>query len=231
MYLSLKIGAIFLADAHYNEKNIEFLIFLEKLKNKEIETPQLFLMGDMFDFISSESNYFIKINQDLINIINELSKDIEIIYLEGNHDFNIKELFPNVKVFSREEQPIKGKFKNKTISFAHGDIFTPKSYDIYCKIIRNHRFLVFLNSIDIFNILSKTVYKSLIKKEICSQMDSFGSFARKRLKSYSSDYIIEGHFHQGKIAIFNNKTYVNIPSLCCSKKYFLFNEKFIEIKL
>ena len=231
MYLNLKVGAIFVADSHYSEKNLEFLIFLEKLKNREIKTTQLFLMGDIFDFISEESNYFIKINQDLIDIINYLSNEIEIIYLEGNHDFNLKSLFPNVKVFSREEQPIKGKFKDKSISFAHGDIFTPKSYDIYCKIIRNPRFMNFLNSIDIFNIISKIVYKKLMKKEICSQMESFGSFARKRLKSYSSDYVIEGHFHQGKIAIFDNKTYVNIPSLCCSKKYFLFNEKFIEVEL
>ncbi len=106
MHLNIKDGAIFVADSHYNEKNQEFLIFLEKLKSKKIKTEQLFLMGDMFDFISSESTYFVKRNQKLIDIINELAKDIKIIYLEGNHDYNMKPLFIDVLVVKREDQPI-----------------------------------------------------------------------------------------------------------------------------
>ena len=90
MCLNLKKRAIFVADSHFSEVNVEFLSLLEKIKNEEIKTPQLFLMGDMFDFISGESRYFIKLNQKLIDIINELSKKIEIIYLEGNHDYNLK---------------------------------------------------------------------------------------------------------------------------------------------
>ncbi len=231
MYLSLKKGAIFVADSHFSEVNMEFLSFLEKLKEKEIETSQLFLMGDMFDFISGESRYFVKINQKLIDIINELSQDIEIIYLEGNHDYNLQKLFPNLKVYKREAQPIFAKYEQKTIALAHGDIYTPKAYDIYCKIIRNHALLVFLNLIDINYWLSKKIYNKLTKKSICSKMRDFDSFAKKRLANYNSNIVIEGHFHQGKSYEEKNKFYINIPSLCCDKKYTIFDEKFITTQL
>lgn len=231
MYLNLEKGAIFVADSHYNEKNVEFLIFLKKLKNREITTTQLFLMGDMFDFISGESRYFIKKSKELIDIINELSNQIEIIYLEGNHDYNLQELFPNVKVFKRENQPIFGKFEDKTISFAHGDIYTPKAYDLYCKVIRNHALLVFLNLIDFNYFISKKIYNKLLNKNICSKMKDFESFAVKRINNYKNDIIIEGHFHQGKCLNNHEKLYVNIPSLCCDKKYFIFDGGFRGIDI
>lgn len=55
-------------------------------------------MGDNFDFISGESKYFIKQNKELIEILNKLSKEIQIVYLEGNHDYNLANLFPNILV-------------------------------------------------------------------------------------------------------------------------------------
>jgi UDP-2,3-diacylglucosamine hydrolase len=228
MFLNIQENAIFVADAHYNEKNSEFLTFLEKLQSKEIQTKQLFLMGDIFDFICSQSKYFVNINQELIDIINELSKEIEVIYLEGNHDYNLKPLFNNVIIYKRSEQPINAKYKNKMISLAHGDIFTPWHYNLYCAIIRNKPLLWFLNKIDINNFISKKIYFFLLEKSICSKMKDFDSFAKKRLQNYNSDIIIEGHFHQGKSYDFQNKTYVNIPSLCCEKKYFVLEQNFFK---
>lgn len=143
MFLNIKENAIFVADSHYNERNQEFLIFLEKVKSKEIKAEQLFFMGDMFDFISEESKYFVKRNQKLLNLINELSKTIQIVYLEGNHDYNLSSLFPNVLVVKRENQPLIALYKHKKVALSHGDNFTPKSYDIYCKVIRNKPLLNF----------------------------------------------------------------------------------------
>ena len=227
MCLKIKKGAIFVADSHYNEKKPEFLLFLKKLLNKEISTTQLFLMGDMFDFISSESKYFVKRNQELIDIINKLSKSMQIIYLEGNHDYNMKALFPNVMVYKRENQPIPAKYNDKSIMLAHGDIFTPWHYNLYCKIIRNSALLVFLNMLDFNNYISKKIYYGLLGKNICSKMKNFEEFAIKRINNYSSDIIIEGHFHQGKSFQYKKQLYVNIPSLCCEKKYFILEDDFI----
>ena len=227
MCLKIEKRAIFVADSHYNEKKPEFLIFLKKLLNKEINTTQLFLMGDMFDFISSESKYFVKRNQELIDIINNLSQKMQIVYLEGNHDYNMQELIPNVKVYKRENQPLKAQYEDKSIMLAHGDIYTPWHYNLYCKIIRNHKLLVFLNLIDFNNFISKKIYYGLLGKNICSKMKNFEEFAKKRINNYRSDIIIEGHFHQGKSFKEKNQLYVNIPSLYCEKKYFILEEDFI----
>jgi UDP-2,3-diacylglucosamine hydrolase len=219
MYLNIKQEAIFVADSHYNEKNKQFLVLLEKLDKKHIKTTQLFLMGDMIDFISGESRYFVQENSDVINLINKLSNDMEIIYLEGNHDYNLEKLFPKVKVIKRENQPLFAKFENKTISLAHGDNFINWKYDLYCKFIRNTIFLRFMNFIDINYFISKKIENSLAKKNICHKMKNFEQIVSKRLKNYNTDIVIEGHYHQGNSYLIDEKMYINIPSLCCQKKY------------
>ena len=231
MCLNIKDNVFFVADAHYNEKNIEFFLFLKKLEKKEINTSQLFLMGDIFDFISSESSFFIKKNKKVIELLNKLASNIEIIYLEGNHDFNLKILFPNIKIITRKEQPYKLKYYEKYVEISHGDNFSPWHYNIYCRIIRNSLFLKFMNFIDFNDFLSKNIYNFLMKKNICSKMDDFNSFAKKRLLNYSSDIVIEGHYHQGKILETNNQMYVNIPSLCCDKKYYVLNKSFFGVEI
>lgn len=223
MYLNIKQGAIFVADSHYNQKNKQFLTFLKKLENKEIETTQLFLMGDMIDFISGECKYFIIQNSDVLNLLNKLSNDIEIIYLEGNHDYNLKTLFPKIKVLKRENQPLFAKFDDKTIALSHGDNFINWKYNLYCKFVRNTIFLRFMNLIDINYFISKKIENALLNKNICHKMNNFKHIVTRRLNNYNTDIIIEGHYHQGNIYNIDNKKYINIPSLCCQNKYIVFS--------
>ena len=219
MYLSIKNDAIFVADAHFNKKNREFLTFLKKVESNEIITKQLFLMGDIFDFISGESKYFIQQNSNAINLLNKLSKEIEIIYLEGNHDYNLKIIFPNMEVIKRENQPLLVKLNDKTIALSHGDNFINWKYDLYCKFIRNTVFLRFMNFIDINFFISKKIEEALVKKNICHTIRNFEHIVSKRVKNYDADIIIEGHYHQGNSYFLDEKMYINIPSLCCQKEY------------
>ena len=221
MYLSIKQDSIFVADSHFNKKNRELLTFLEKVESKEIVTTQLFLMGDMIDFISGESRYFIQQNIEVINLLNKLSNEIEIIYLEGNHDYNLKSIFPNIQVIKRENQPLLAKFQEKTVALSHGDNFINWKYDLYCKFIRNTIFLKFMNFIDVNFFISKKIEEALVKKSICHKMKNFEEIVLKRVKNYNADIIIEGHYHQGNSYFMDEKMYINIPSLCCAKKYVL----------
>ncbi|EAL6670347.1 UDP-2,3-diacylglucosamine diphosphatase, partial [Campylobacter coli] len=50
----LQNGAILIADAHENDKRRGFWEFLQALKRSEITTPQLILMGDIFDLLIGE---------------------------------------------------------------------------------------------------------------------------------------------------------------------------------
>ena len=228
MYLNIHESAIFVADSHFNKLNQQFLIFLEKLQNEEILTSQLFLMGDMIDFISGESKYFIKENKKIIDILNLLSSKIEIIYLEGNHDYNLSNLFPQIKVIKRENQPLLAQYKDKSVALSHGDNFINWHYNLYCKIIRNSILLKFLNLIDFNYFISLKIENGLLGKNICHKMNDFERLVKRRVSFYESDIIIEGHYHQGGTYNVDNKTYVNIPSLCCDNKFMrLIDNKFI----
>ncbi|MFA7084001.1 MAG: UDP-2,3-diacylglucosamine diphosphatase [Arcobacteraceae bacterium] len=226
--LNIKQNAIFVADAHFNIKRNELSVFLDLIEQKKINPPQLFLMGDMFDFLTQESFYFVKQNSTIIKRLNNLSKEIEIIYLEGNHDYNLEKLFPNIEVISREKQPLKAYLNKEEIALSHGDNFTPTSYNIYCKIIRNKPLLKFLNAIDFNHWLSCKIDKALTKKNICHEFKNFEELVERRLKNYKTNTVIEGHFHQGKEYTLDKKRYVNVPSLFCSKAYMVLEEgKFI----
>lgn len=224
MFLNIKQDSIFVADSHFNKKNRELLTLLEKVESKEIITSQLFLMGDIFDFISGESRYFVQQNSVVINLLNKLSQNLEIIYLEGNHDYNLKTLFPNINVIKRENQPLLAKFEQKTVSISHGDNFINWKYDLYCKFIRNNIFLRFMNFIDINFFISKKIENALFNKNICHKINNFEHIVEKRLHNYFTNIVIEGHYHQGNRYFFDNKEYINIPSLCCQRKYIRIKE-------
>ncbi|OPX26720.1 MAG: hypothetical protein B1H07_03685 [Campylobacteraceae bacterium 4484_166] len=100
----LKINkAIFIGDSHYNSNRTQLDIFLDTLSQNQTKT--IFLSGDIFDFLSYHIKYFREKNKKTIESINSLSKTKDIIYLEGNHDFNLKDIFPNCHIIPREQQP------------------------------------------------------------------------------------------------------------------------------
>jgi UDP-2,3-diacylglucosamine hydrolase len=219
MYLNIKENAIFIADAHFNMYRNELEVFLNLLERDIITTPQLILMGDIFDFLTQESYYFVEQNHVLINQLNALSLRIEMIYLEGNHDYNLEKLFPNILVIPREKQPFIAQYNNQEIALSHGDNFTNTSYNFYCQVIRNKPLLKFLNAIDFNHWLSKKIDRALMQKNICHSFTGFKSFVEKRLTHYRSKIVVEGHYHQGKEFTVDETRYVNIPSLFCSKEY------------
>jgi len=211
----IKNGAIFIADAHYNKIQVELIDFLQQIKDKKILCKQLFLMGDIFDFLCDEVDYFQDSNHKLIELIDTLSQSIETIYFEGNHDYSLEDTFPKARVIPRKEQPIYINLRDKKIALSHGDIYTPTLYNRYCMIIRNPYLLNFLNLIDINNWLSKKIEYKLQKKDLCKKQDNFNEFAKIRIKNYNVDVVIEGHYHQNFIS--NN--YINLPSFACDKQY------------
>lgn len=207
----LKEQALFIADAHYPHHGDMFLELLKKIENQTIQTPQLFLMGDIFDLLFGHNNYIKTFSLQAIERIQKLSKSIEIIYLEGNHDFCLKEIFPNVKVYSRKEQPIHYKLKNQDIYLAHGDLYqTGFGYNLYSKLLRNKTTLTLLKPFQ-KQIINHRMRK-LKTKKICGDFIHY----QKRFDAIRNHYpknalIIEGHFHQAVVY----KNYISLPSLAC----------------
>ena len=225
MFLEIKEGAVFLSDAHENSKREGFYLFLKSLQKGDIKTSQLFLMGDMFDLLVGEVDHTKRVYKKYIKLLNELSKDMEIYYFEGNHDYNLSSLFENIKIFPLSKQPVIFGYKDKKIALLHGDIYAGLSYKIYSTIIRNSFILKILNKIDLFldNFISKKILKNQKNKNICTEIKNFEDFILKRVKFYkieSIDKICEGHYHQDRRFKFDDIEYINFPSFACKGDYY-----------
>lgn len=225
-YIRLQEGAILVADAHYSDKYPLFFDFLQALKNEKIKTTQLILMGDIFELLFGQIKYTIQENKKEIDILNRLSLKIEIIYFEGNHDFGLKKIFPQIKIFPLQQQPQVFEFYNQKIELSHGDTKTPFAYQAYTKTIRNPSVLSFVGILDI--ICSQCIIKWLKRrgenKNPCYKINNFKKIIINRLKEIESDkldIVIEGHFHQDTRFELSGLIYINLASFSCNQKYFI----------
>jgi UDP-2,3-diacylglucosamine hydrolase len=222
----LRDKAIFIADAHYPNHGKELISLLDDIKTAKIKTTQLILMGDIFDLLFGYNDYIKKYSQNLIDLLNELSQDIEIIYLEGNHDFCLKSIFANIKVITRDMQPIIMQYQNMRIALSHGDLYDVGfGYELYCKWLRNKITLTMLKPWQ-KSIIDGRMHK-LSDKNICHDFTGFNSKVKNISKHYTDiDIIIEGHFHQAK----QIGNYISLPSLVCQKQYGLFEDGKVVFK-
>jgi UDP-2,3-diacylglucosamine hydrolase len=225
--IEIKDGALFISDAHDNEKRKGFYNFLQKLDRGEIKTNQLFFMGDMFDLLVGEVSYTNSFFKNSIDLINRLSSKIEIIYLEGNHDFRIQTVFPDVKVYPISKQPLLCSYHNRYILLSHGDFHQGRNYMFYTMLIRNKILLMVLNIIDkvLNNYISKKILLNQISKNKCYEITHFDQFIKQKIKKYDIeiteiDFVCEGHHHQDKEFIFDRFKYINFSSFACDKSYY-----------
>ncbi len=209
--IEIKENALFIADSHYPHHGDSFLKLLQKLENEELKTPQLFLMGDNFDLLFGYNDYIKTFSNVAITLLQKLSKKLEIHYFEGNHDFCLKELFPDMKVYSREVQPLMFTLGDKKVAISHGDKYvTGIGYDLYCSILRNKITLMLLRPFE--ETLTDHRMKKLSKKNICHEFQGFEKRVEEILENYTdADIVIEGHFHQAKVI----DKYISLPSLAC----------------
>jgi len=218
--VKIKENALFIADSHYPHHGDQFLTLLKKLDNDEIQTPQLFLMGDNFDLLFGYNDYIQTFAQEAITLLKSLSKKMEIHYIEGNHDFCLKELFPDINVYSRDEQPILFDMGEQKVAISHGDKYaTGFVYDLYCKILRNH------TTLTLFKPFAKAIIdhhiQKLSEKNICHTFDTFEERVEAILFHYQdADLVIEGHYHQAKTI----GKYISLPSLACQNRVAIVKE-------
>ena len=217
-------GALFIADAHESSSRTNFLDFLEEIAQNP--PPQLFLMGDMFDLLVGGIDYGTQKYKAYIERIDALAKYSEVVYLEGNHDFNLGSLFLHVKVIPIEKQPIVGIFpEGKQCLLSHGDKYGGTVHTLYTSWIRNRIVLRFLGFIDkqCNNVISRTIESNQLKKKLCFPIHTFQALIEEKLKHYplqNIDYVAEGHYHQNKSFTCKGITYINFSSFACNQSYF-----------
>jgi len=225
--LKIQDNAVFIADSHYTKERDTLLLLLKLIESGSIKTSQIFFMGDIFDLLIPPVKYTVDINRELIDVINRLSLVLEVFIFEGNHDFVLSSVFKNATVFSLFEQPVLFDVNGKTALLMHGDRFESFMYLAYSFLIRSVFSLTFLRVLlldFISPVFIKFVVAKLSKKIICDENKNFDQLCRLRVsklsKKFNFDYIVEGHFHQGKKYIYDNKIYINISSFACNKSFF-----------
>ena len=223
--VALKDGAWLIADAHYTYYNSALYDFLVSLKDSELP-PQLILMGDIFDLLFGYAPNSIEPNLKMVDLLRGIGKKIEIIYLEGNHDFGLKPIFNNsIKVAPRTKQPLIMSANDKIVALHHGDIIQGVGYEIYTTLIRNRWINLALNSIDSFQkgVIVGWLESYNRQKELCLPIKNFKRIISKRLNTlkykFGFNYWIEGHFHQNTQYVFGDTKYYNIPAFACSQSY------------
>lgn len=222
---SLHEGAILVADAHCAPWRTPFIDFLRSLQSGEIVTSQLILMGDVLDMLYGPIPSTYDYNRKSIELLNQLSEKIEILYLEGNHDFVLRDLFPNIHVIPRREQPHKLSFEGETIAFAHGDTHMGSGYELYTTLIRNRTVLTFLRIIDTIGggFIVRWLERMMRGKNHCHPIAGFRDLIERRIASMrleGCDVLIEGHFHQNQQFVYDELTYINLGAFACNERYF-----------
>ncbi|MBZ7981135.1 metallophosphoesterase [Campylobacter sp. RM12640] len=233
--LVLKEGAVFIADVHYDSTRLDFVDFIDFLK--KTNPPQVILLGDIFNLLIGGISSCKNDNLDIIKALDDLALKIEIIYFEGNHDFNLTNLFKNVKII--KNQPILATYNNKIFAISHGDIFLPIITQIVLRFLR-FSFVIFI--LNLLNILSfDKIYQKICNqqkvKKLYKKLDFFKKLMEFRIKKYKSffikkgvniDYIIEGHFHQGDEYCLENIKYKNLEAFANDRSFFILEYGFIK---
>ena len=221
----LQEGAILVADAHYSREYPQFYTFLQAIDSGKIKTKQLILMGDMFELLFGVIKQTQEDNAEEIALLNKLSKHMEIIYFEGNHDFGLQRIFPEIRVFPLQKQPQLTEFNGQKVQLSHGDTNTPLGYQIYTKLIRNPVILFLIGFLDkvCANCIISWLKSRGEKKDPCYKIKGFKEIIYKRLKPLENktvDLVVEGHFHQDLSFTLYGFYYINLASFACNQKYF-----------
>ena len=222
--IELQEGALIISDAHYSSGRPQLLELIKDIDAKKITPPQLILMGDIFDALFLEVPQTQENNQEMIELLQRISQDISVIYLEGNHDFNLAAIFPHARVTPLSAQPLVCSYKDKKVALAHGDFDVGVIYKLYTQLIRNSIVLQLLNYIDRVgnHFILKKLDTFLAKKDDCKEFVGFEEYVKARnLEKYACDYFIEGHYHQNRSFRIKNFTYINLAAFACNQRYFI----------
>ena len=217
-------GALIISDAHFSMSRPELFFLIEDIYLGKQEIPQLILMGDIFDNLFGGIPYTYKSNQALIDMLNAIALKISVIYLEGNHDFQLHKVLQNMTIVPIKNQPVRCSYKGKKILLAHGDFDGALGYKIYTYLIRNSFVLFILRFID--NLTGHSILnfvdRHLEKKDDCNKFRRFEKFVQNRIENkYDFEYFIEGHYHQNKSYRWNDLNYINLAAFACNQRYFI----------
>lgn len=232
----------FFSDVHFglNDKAQEKLKeqrVLKFLSHVEENGDQLFIMGDLFDYWF-EYNYVVPrgYHHILSKLATMVENGITIRYIAGNHDFWLKDFFPNdlgIEVFT---EPFGMTIHGKRFYLHHGDglALNDTGYRILKKILRSPV------SIFLFSLLhpdwtapiargsSKTSRAYTGNKDF-GETDGMIQFADEKIRE-GFDFVVMGHRHKPLHHVSGNGLYINLGDWLNYNTYAEFDGTSLELK-
>ncbi len=218
----MKFKAVFISDTHLGTKDSKASLLLEFIK--EIETKELYLVGDIIDGWSLKRKWiWLQPHSDVIQkILKAARKGVRVTYILGNHDEFIRPFLPlalgdHIRVV--DEATYKAKNK-KRYTIVHGDLYdsitmTKKWLAILGD--NGYQFLLRLN--DPINTLRQRLgfrrywsFSQFIKdhvKQAVAYISDFEKILVAHAREEKFDGIICGHIHKAEIRDIEGITYMN----------------------
>ena len=133
----MKYRTVFISDLHLgnavcqHENLLKFLKSLESEDGSSYEVEKLYLVGDIVDMLSMNHALFWNKHRTVIKkLLSMADKDVNIIYIPGNHDHLVrKEIFDEKEISSElhgimiKKQAIHETADGKRLWILHGDEF------------------------------------------------------------------------------------------------------------
>ena len=121
---------IFIADAHLrhpeDENYCRLLAFLGQLPGT---ADQLYILGDLFEFWIGYPRLEFPQYAPLIAALARLrDQGIQLVYCEGNHDFNLGEVFTRDLRATVHAGPVEQVIDGRRVYLCHGDQMNPRDY-------------------------------------------------------------------------------------------------------
>ena len=210
-----KIKTLFISDVHLGSINSQASKLLDVFKKYEFE--KLIIVGDFIDMTSLKRKFFW--TQDHSTVIQKVlrlsRKEVEVVYIIGNHDFYIRDLIEEGPISIGEilicDEYIYETIKGERIFITHGDCFDG--------FIRLHPFLyvlgdkayslsMFINKyynrirkIFGFQYWSLSAYLKTRVKNAIKFISEYKNMSEARLKEVKCDSIMIGHTHTPEIEL------------------------------
>jgi UDP-2,3-diacylglucosamine hydrolase len=235
-------SVFFISDVHLGlhdktrerEKEERLLSFLSHV---EEHGEQLFILGDLFDYWFEYKHVIPRGYHHTLSALGHLvERGIKIHYLAGNHDFWLKDFFPDDLGIPVYKEPFAMMIGNKKFYFHHGDGLSLKDagYRVLKKILRN-KLSIFLFSIvhpgltaPIAKISSKKSRRYTENKDF-GERDGMILFATEKIRS-GCDVVIMGHRHIPFFKTIDHGIYINLGDWIAHSSYAEFDGTNIELK-
>jgi UDP-2,3-diacylglucosamine hydrolase len=231
----------FFSDAHLGvgskeedrQKECSLVQFLEMVRS---DGDQLFIVGDLFDYWFEYKSVVPKGYFRLFSKLADLADaGIKLTYLAGNHDFWLRDYFPQELGLQIERDPIERTIMGKRFYLHHGDglLKNDTGYRILKRVLRN-RTNIFLFSLvhpDLAAMIAR--WSSQKSRQYTSKRefegDDMSKFAQQKI-SEGYDYVIMGHNHVSCRRNIGSGVYVNLGDWISERTYAVFDGTSLELK-